>query len=170
MIFIQDDSFLTDDQKKKLDKIFKHGNNFPFYLADHAAQLGDGGYHFIHRISLPEKEKSSPFYPTAKAILKTFCTKHRIQLSRIYRCAINITFSNGFVYKCPIHSDHTFFHKQLLLYLDDAEGDTVILNEKKEPFKIIEPKKYRGVYTPRSPHYHYFPMRGIRRVMVFTFI
>jgi len=170
LIFIQDDSFLTEDHKKKLNKVFKNGNNFPFYLADRTTKHGDGGYHFIHRISLPEKEKNSPFYPIAKDILETFCTKHKIQLSRIYRCAINITFSNGFVYKCPIHYDHDFFYKQLLLYLNDADGDTVILNKEKKPFKIVEPKKYRAIYTPKSLHYHYFPIRGIRKLMVFTFI
>ena len=60
------------------------------------------------------------------------------QEAKIYRAAINLTVNNS-VKKCPIHYDHNYEHKQILIYLNDSDKNakTVILNKKNKKLKEI---------------------------------
>ena len=49
----------------------------------------------------------------------------------------------------------------------DKKSYTVIKNGKKEI--KVRPEKYKGVCFDNQPHYLYFPKKGLRAVMVFTF-
>ena len=91
------------------------------------------------------------------------------KIKNIFRCAINTTFFNGKVDRVPAHVDHNYKHRQLLLYLDDSSGETVILDKKNKPYKIVRPEKFKAVSFDSVPHYHYFPINSVRRVVVYTF-
>ena len=91
------------------------------------------------------------------------------KIKNIFRCAINTTFFNGKVDRVPAHVDHDYKHRQLLLYLDDSSGETVILDKKNKPYKIVRPEKFKAVSFDSVPHYHYFPINSVRRVVVYTF-
>jgi len=138
-----------------------------FVFSQDAAKIGDKGSHFVHH-SLHDGV-ALPTFDKFKDILSTFCIKNNIKINYIHRMAVNITFNNGSVYKCPIHTDHDYEHKQLLLYLNDATGDTIILDENDKVFKVSNPEKYKGICFGRTKHYHYFPITGVRQVAVFTF-
>lgn len=170
MNIIEDINFLNEEQKSKINSLFENQIT-PFYLSKDAAFKNDGGFHFIHHVIHRDRpnELNSDLKDFFVEILNSFCKKNNIKYKNIFRSAINITFNNGAVYKCPVHVDHPFKHKQLLIYLNDSIGDTVILNKKNEPVKIIEPLKFKGIFFESSPHFHYFPIKGIRIVSVTTF-
>ena len=69
-------------------------------------------------------------------------SKFKIKEAEIYRAAINLTVNNS-VKKCPVHYDHDYEHKQILIYLNDCDKNskTVILNNKNKKLKEIKPKK-----------------------------
>ena len=97
-------------------------------------------------------------------------SKFKIKEAEIYRAEINLTVNNS-VKKCPIHYDHNYEHKQILIYLNDSDKNakTVILNKKNKKLKEITPQKNKGVLFNYLPHYHFFPKKGYRLVMVITF-
>lgn len=170
MFFVEDKNFLTNYQKDKIQDLLK-GGDVPFYMSLEAAKPGDGGVNFVHHIIHRDSpgQKNSHLYDLFVDILNTFCSKNNIEYNNIHRCAINITINSG-LEKCPIHTDHIFPHKQLLLYLNDSDGDTYVLNEDEiEVLQISKPEKYKGIAFNSLPHYHYFPKKGIRAVAVITF-
>jgi hypothetical protein len=176
MFYIEDYNFLSSEQKLYLEESLI-SEKMSFKLATSAAELNDNGYHFINHILISEdRTKQQRYYEknleeveVFSNILKTFCNKNYIKLNNIFRIAVNITFNNGFVSKCPIHNDHLYDHKQVLLYLNDATGDTVICDDSNKPVIISSPQKYKAIAFSKQPHYHYFPTYGIRCVAVFTF-
>jgi len=163
---IIDDDFLLPEQKKLIEDLFDN-ESIPFYLANQSTAIDDGNYHFIHRLLNNTNNNKSYLFDPLINILEIFLKKHNIKINKVIRAAINVTFNNGND-NCGEHIDHEFYHKQLLVYLNDSEGDTVILNTNgcKE---IIKPKKYRGICFENNQHYHYYPKTGVRKVMVFTF-
>ena len=170
MFFLEDKNFLNDTQKKYIDELLLY-ENMSFKLATQAAEVGDNGFHFInHILKLEEKEKNTlKQHEKLIDIFRFFLQKNKIKINTLFRVAINITFNNGFVYKCPIHTDHNFEHRQVILYLNDAVGDTIICNKNKEPVIISKPEKYKAIVFDKQPHYHYFPNYGLRAIAVFTF-
>lgn len=105
------------------------------------------------------------------SILEHFLQKTNQQpYKRILRAGVNVTYPMG-LDKTPIHYDHETLsnYKQLLIYLDDNKGDTVILDQNEKPLEIVEPEKYKGVCFGPLPHYNYYPPVGSRSVMIITF-
>jgi hypothetical protein len=167
MFFIEDIDFLSQSQKNKIEDIFKNQNT-PFYFTNDAAKIGDGCSHFLHHV-IRDGEKNSSMVPMFVDILDTFCKKHNITYTKIHRCAVNVTFNVG-KSKTEPHVDHTFPHKQLIVYLNQPEGgDTIILNDNNTPFKIVSPEKWKGIMFDSNPHYQHFPMTGIRIITIITF-
>lgn len=166
MQLLIDNSFLTDEQKIILEDVFESGV-VPFYYTSNAVYDGDNGVHFIHHVVRSEKS-FSPLFDIFKGILDSFTKNNNIVYNVIHRIAINVTFNNGQVYKCPVHKDHNFNHKQLILYLNDSSGDTMIETDSGDYIPVM-PEKYKGVCFNNVNHYHYFPVTGVRRIAVFTF-
>ena len=168
MFFKESKTFLSEKQKNFIDSF----SFMPFYWRANAAAEDDGGHHFIHYIINKDKgyynkhNNQNEFFE----ILKSFSKEQNIKIKEIFRCALNITFFNGKIDKVPVHTDHIYKHKQLLIYLDDSFGDTVVLDKKNKPLKIIKPERFKGVCFDNLPHYHYFPINGVRKVIVYTFI
>jgi hypothetical protein len=170
MKVFEDKNFLNQQHKDSISNILK-GGDVPFYMSLEAAKPGDGGVNFVHHIVHRDNpgQKNSKLYGLFVDILNTFCSKNNIEYKNIHRCAINITINSG-LEKCPIHTDHIFPHKQLLIYLNESDGDTVILkSDEVEVVSVCKPEIYKGIVFDRLPHYHYFPTKGIRAVAIITF-
>jgi len=162
-MFIEDNEALNRNQLEKLyQKLNKEEINF--YLSFRAVELGDKGFHFCCE-SLNRKGKKNKHYSYFKSLLISILKKHNLKLKKIHRMAVNVTFNNGYVKEVPLHKDHDFPHKQLLLYLNDSTGDTII------PYynKTITPKENKAIIFDGIEHKHIFPETGIRIVCVFTF-
>tara|TARA_R110000751_G_scaffold305170_2_gene421315 strand:+ start:75 stop:626 length:552 start_codon:yes stop_codon:yes gene_type:complete len=175
--FIEDENFLNKDQKKMF-KFMINNQKVPFFLAPAAVKKNDKFFTFIHNIlrradndiEAPGVVNSS-LVDFAKEILDSFCKKNKIKYKTIYRAAINVTTPNNISYKSKPHKDHTFPHKQLLIYLNKAyDGDTIILDHQDKKYKVISPKIYKGIFFDSTNHYHYLPTKGFRIVMIITVI
>lgn len=178
MDLIEDKDFLTQEQKNFIENILL-SNNFPFYI-NYSAVEGDGNKFFSHcLLRRPEERiKGQPLFNSSYAeqivdIFKTFIIKNKINCEEMLRCSVNLTFKT-MSKKCPVHLDHDYDHKQLLIYLNDCvdkEAKTVLLDDtgKKVLHEII-PEKFKGVCFGSCPHYMSFPKKDIRVVLVYTFI
>tara|TARA_Y100000004_G_scaffold156535_1_gene181720 strand:+ start:1023 stop:1568 length:546 start_codon:yes stop_codon:yes gene_type:complete len=153
---------------KKLSFVFQN-NSVPIFKKK--------DFYFEHCI-VQRKETTPPdenryksiYYQNFLRIFSYIFSKFKIKEAEIYRAAINLTVNNSRK-KCPIHYDHNYEHKQILIYLNDCDENakTVILNKKNKKLKEITPKKNKGVLFDYLPHYHFFPKKGYRLVMVITF-
>ena len=63
----------------------------------------------------------------------------------------------------PLHVDHSFPHRNIIMYLTDAGGDTVVNDE------VYSPKE-DGVIMFEGEHYHHFPMKDARIDFVDTYL
>jgi hypothetical protein len=172
MFFIEDNNFLNSEQKHFVDN-FLLGSNFPYFLnynIDHQHS------YLVHTFMIaPEDRKkdqpefNSKISPIFVKLLDNFCKNNKLTYKKILRCALNLTFSQK-VKKSEPHLDHSYEHKTLLIYLNDNDGNTVILDKKNKIWKKVKPKKYKGVCFPYRYHYQFYPKSGIRAVAVYTFI
>lgn len=175
---IIDDNFLNEESINFINEIVL-SEKFPFCLQKSTVNGDDQGGFLSHGVVLrPEacdgvSKVVSEYNKEFFKIFELFTNKHNIDHSQMYRCSVNLTFPTGNI-ACPIHRDHNFEHKQLLVYLNDCadkESKTVILDEDKVKItNEISPKQYRGICFDSSPHFQYFPKKGIRIVLVYTFI
>jgi len=176
-MIVEDKNFLTQNQKDFISNVVC-GDNFPFYLQEEST-IGASSplltHNLIHR---PEVRKdkywnSNYHRDDFTDILKTFCIKHSLPFNEILRLCVNFSFNNG-QDKCPLHIDHPEIkHNQLLVYCNDVldkNSKTVICNKNKKKIKEVIPEIYKGVYFEENPHYHYFPKKGHRIVLVYTWI
>jgi len=161
---------ITKKQEDFLNDIFKYEKT-PFYLATYAVKENDQGYHFVHHAIHRDNPNvdNSELAQNLRNFLFELAPKLKIKYTKIYRCALNITFYNGFVNKCLTHEDHPFDHKQILIYLNDSDGETVILDKKGiKEIKKIKPEAFKILVMDRRNHYQFFPTKGIRKVLIYT--
>ena len=172
MFFVEDKNFLNLEQKEFIDK-FLLGNNFPYFLnynIDHEHA------YMIHTfmIAPEDREKNQPEFnskvaPNFLKLLDDFCKNNKITCKKVLRCALNLTFPQKIKKSSP-HLDHSYEHKTLIIYLNDNDGKTIILNKNNKICKSIKPEKYKGICFPYRYHYQFYPKSGIRAVAVYTFI
>lgn len=120
--------------------------------------------------SILRRPQESTIYPVVTSdkhvicntVLKEIFTANSIKINSVLRINFNLTLPSQSKH-CEPHYDHPFPHKNLLIYLNDSDGDTIVGEERVSPAdnKII---LFEGL------HYHYLPKKGRRVVMVSTFI
>lgn len=64
------------------------------------------------------------------------------------------------------HSDHDFDYKHLIIYLNDADGDTVMYNSKKQIIARSSPKEDKVISFGKCLHSGYFPVEAVERIML----
>jgi len=168
---IEDKDFLSKKSKDFIDKVLL-GFDFPYYFnynIDHPL------VYLLHTFrKAPEERGTEPLNNSShmkdmELMFKEFCTKNFISYKEILRCAVNLT-SNVKMGKSDPHNDHDHPHKSLIIYLNNADGNTIILDKNNKVYKKIKPEKYKGLYFSYSKHYQYYPKQGTRAVAVYTFI
>ncbi len=172
MSTIIDNKFLSKKSKQAIRNIIL-GLNFPFYHRTKVLTNNNNYYGYLeHTILVPgEKDWNSNAHVIGEGILNDFIKKHKLSFKKIHRMAINLTYNNGTV-KCPVHNDHEFPHKQLIVYLNpvqDISSKLVLLDKNNKEKKSILPKQFRGVCFDSCSHYHYYPKFGERIAFVCTF-
>ena len=175
MFFIEDSNFLTDQHKECIEHIRK--DDFPYFYQSDCVE-DDENIFLSHVLILRPEERinnqiyNSEFSEVFEDMLITFCNKNQVEHNETLRASINLTFNNG-QDKCLPHTDHKYYYKHLLIYLNDPvdnKSHTVILDaDEKHQLKRIVPEKYKGVCFENLPHYQIYPKFGDRRVGVFTF-
>ena len=175
MFYKESKNFLTKENKDFINNVIL-SDYFPFYRNFTKTTSTDNTICLSHvLLNRPEKrlEKNhinSIYYPECLKIIISFLNKFKIKHKEILRMSINYTYNNG-KEKCPIHQDHSYPHKQVLIYLNNADpcSKTVILNKNNKIFKKITPQKNKGICFDNKPHYHFYPKKGERIILVATF-
>jgi hypothetical protein len=174
---IEDTDFLTSIQKNYIDEVIL-GAHFPYYINDSAVKNDQNSY-LGHQIMIRLEDRkegdppfNSPHHQQIVDIFESFVLKNKIICNEILRCSVNLTYKTNSD-KCPIHQDHDYSHKQLLVYLNDCKdkgAKTVLMDESEtKVLKEIIPEKFKGVYFESCPHYMIYPSQDIRVVLVYTF-
>lgn len=178
MTYIENTNFLSIDSKKFLNETVM-GDNFPYFFQ--TGSTIDDNYEMLSHTILRRPEErninekfNSSFSDNFIKIFSEFIEKNNLKQKypniELLRMSVNLTFNNGTKH-CPIHIDHNYPHFQLIVYLNDADNKskTVILNEKNKVIKKIIPKKFKGILFDNKKHYHFYPTKGIRSIIVYTF-
>ena len=166
MTVIIDNNFLKP-QHKKLIKIMMT-NTFPLFWIPHQVYPDKRPY-LSHTFILHDKKTNTSTINSTVShevldILKTFCFKNSISFNKCFRANLNITFPLSSK-KGKFHKDHKFKHKQLIVYLNNSDGDTVLKRSGRIKFK-----KYRGICFDDQLHYAETPLTKRRAILIFTFI
>ena len=170
---VEDKNFLDKEQIDYINN-FILGSRFPWYLKNYSVK-DDNNKFFVHTV-IPRPEErdetptyNSPYYKEILGLLKSFVTKHNIEVKEVLRCCVNLTI-NTLKNQCDIHDDHDYPHKQFLMYLNDCvdkEANTIIYGKEKK--YIISPEKFKAICFDSCPHYMIYPKKDIRVVLVITF-
>jgi len=173
----EDNNFLSQSSIDFIEQ-YVLSNNFPFYMQKEVITNSNDNIKNMTHIVLPRVEQRTenfinhPHHNFFVNILNDFCNKNNIQYNEIFRIAVNLTFCNGVSDTSPIHNDHNFEHNQLIVYLNnpiDKNCKTVLLDDNGNLVKEIYPKKFKGLFFNNMPHYMFFPKKGERCIIVFTF-
>ena len=138
-------------------------------------------YFYSHTIlsrGNPPVVESQPLYVGCKLMVENILNFNNINLNKIYRMCLNATHYYNFKYNNP-HVDHYHPHKNMIIYLNECHGDTVIFKEKygldRDEFyntynfhikHRIKPKEDKIISFDGSHfHCHSFPKPHQRRVV-----
>ncbi len=172
--------FLSKENKDFINKVLL-SSDFPYYLSEYDAQHPHDAcvpsYKVLcHNVLQRKEDRIKPGFnsehsrPTLN-ILSNFFVKAGIKEVLFHRICYNFTFNIG-VRKSYIHEDHAYPHSQAIIYLSkvlDKDTPTVILDKKHKVIKKIKYEMDKGVIFDKTPHYHVFPKKGARLVLVATF-
>ncbi|NDB81251.1 MAG: hypothetical protein EB127_00655 [Alphaproteobacteria bacterium] len=115
-------------------------------------------------------EYRSPHFTLAAEVLKEICIHNGIDLLSFLRMNANCSQLASVPSTTVSHYDHRFRHKNLLLYLTDAGGETIVEGERHSP-KMDEAIAFEGKHyfeLPANPTNS--PMSQRRVVIVATFL
>jgi uncharacterized membrane protein len=174
----QSKNFLSKDNIHFIENVLLK-RTFPYYISysfeNETVQKNEFLSHEvlarIEEAGIKNAINSPEVYDQTVDILNNFCSSINENYEFFTRISYNLTFNNG-KQRSHIHKDHNYPHKQIIIYLNDADKNskTCILDEKEKVIKEIEPKKYTGVCFDDLKHYQIFPKSGFRLVLVATFI
>tara|TARA_A100001201_G_scaffold69007_1_gene63794 strand:- start:74 stop:610 length:537 start_codon:yes stop_codon:yes gene_type:complete len=155
--------------------------DFPWFWNFDSVRDGDGNFYedgipyFNHTlIQAPEysghPKENSQYAAAAVLISKQIMQANNIPLQCIYRASFNLTLPQLSKHlRSRLHTDHKFPHKNLLIYLNEVDGDTVLCDDKDAVISSESPKEDKAILFEGS-HYHYMPTTSRRLVFVLTFI
>ena len=150
-------------------------SNFPWFantttFGEHAKS------YFAHSVLRSPKSLSpvsrinSEYFETAIQILNDIQICNDLTINCFLRIAVNCNFNFGGGFACDPHLDHKFPHKNLLIYLNQSSGATVVINEENNSEEYFHPKE-DSIILFEGKHYHYQPNVGEKRiVLVATYI
>lgn len=185
--YLVDDDFLPDGAVEEVHKALLEES--PWVLGRSLL----GGYDFgtsikpyngtqFNHMLFYDSRTLSDHWPMCQAILKAFCQKNNIDSRAVIRSKSNLTFPDtdpSIEHTQTPHVDHLYPHLTLLYYINDADGETILYNEKfvegESPVLTemarVAPKAGRAVLFD-GLHYHSpnVPSTKYRAVINYTFI
>jgi len=118
----------------------------------------------------PDKD-ISPYCGLFMEIFHRFTVENNIKYTNIFRAALNLTWHTGNLHTAP-HVDHTWSHKNFIMYLTDCEdSETIIWSSNFLESYYIPCIKYTAAAFDQQWHAHrYPPLKTRRMVLVVTYI
>jgi hypothetical protein len=113
---------------------------------------------------------NSIYWESIHKLFKEICVKYNIEHNIIYRANLNVTLFDK-DQMGDLHTDHSFPHKNFLLYLNDfSGGSTYIQDEDTKEIKEIKAEKFKVVIFDGNMHAQGFcSIKERRVVLVITF-
>lgn len=112
---------------------------------------------------------NSKLYEPCKKMFLEVCEQANIKVEEIYRACLNTTLYYPAEHT-GIHVDHTFPHKNFIMYLDDTDGVTYIFDQNETIKETSNPKKNRAIIFGGELHAQASCKLGeTRTVFVVTF-
>jgi len=108
-------------------------------------------------------KQTSAYVNIANSILQQIFLYNKINVECVFRIGVNLTIPVIGSEKTLPHVDHDFPHKNLLIYLNGGDGDTVCGGESFSP-------KEDAIIVFEGEHYHYLPSKSRRVVLICTFM
>lgn len=108
--------------------------------------------------------QASDYLPMVVNLLMEILTlNNKVPVRCFHRINVNLTFPTESGLPSETHKDHEFEHENMLIYLTDNGGSTVVENE------IYEPREDDIICFPGLNHYMYPPKTGGRVIIVATY-
>lgn len=155
-----------------------------YYLKDHVLSThfqwnwddattigGDNDFPFLSHCVVRRPMETGYLYPVVESEISAKCNYvigeiiqfNNLNVNCVLRINCNLTFPCGKNKRTPSHTDHEFPHKNLLVYLNETDGDTVCGKDRYTP-------KEDSVILFEGNHHHFLPTKNKRVVIVVTFI
>jgi hypothetical protein len=164
---------LTEEYFALKQNIFS--SEFPWYIHPNTA----GEYKkdiFMHGVvKRPKREFNVPLitsrhFDLINRVLIQIFEHNNLDVNVVLRIVINLSINYGGGPACDPHYDHRFPHKNLLIYLNDSSGATVVIDSETNKEEYFHPQE-DAIVTFEGEHYHYQPNVGEKRVvLVATYI
>ena len=129
---------------------------FSHQLLQRPNEISDGNCKY-------SKPTSSQLEPVIQSLYEIW-NHNNINVECVYRVNVNLVMPLMGVKTTSVHVDHSFPHKNILVYLTNAGGKTVCENES------YDPKEDDVVIFDGLPHYIHLPAKNRRIVIVATYI
>ena len=146
----------------------------PPILTDTPDRVQKSGSFFSHTFLRRPCENTGIRYPNSNSnFINTFSQfiedlikpdVNDIDIKCIYRMNANLTLPLKGSSTSPIHVDHEYPHKNMLIYLTDAGGETVCNGESHDP------KEDDIIIFGGEDHFHYYPQEKRRITLVMTYL
>lgn len=178
MIKILDNTFLPQETDIINNEIL--GDNFPWYLQKSSTSQDDIPF-FSHVLVNRSNDRNtdgkvnSEYYYFFKSILDRISNNNNLNIDRIYRASLNLTYPTPNELHGVPHIDHNFPHRSCILYLNNSSGNTVLfkdpINNKLIITNEVEPKQGRAFFFNGMTYHSVRPSQGndVRAICVFTF-
>tara|TARA_R110000796_G_scaffold5025_1_gene19070 strand:+ start:3490 stop:4017 length:528 start_codon:yes stop_codon:yes gene_type:complete len=169
--FYKKDNFLNEEEIFFInDELFSNKARFPLYY--HKDQCENDGNPFLsHGIILRGSgEINSTYHGFFMNIVNRFIFEEtNLKPIKFLRSVVNFSFP--FKGDPVSHVDHDEDHYQILVYLNDSSGPTIIFNNDNSIFKKITPKQGRVIAFNKTLHSASSPKikDKVRAVFVTTF-
>jgi hypothetical protein len=172
----------TEEYKSLKEVIFSQ--DFPWYWNHDSVKDTNGDDYedmipfFNHTlIKRPLDPPDYPIYPKVNSgyadivglVVKQIMQVNEIKLNCVYRASFNLTLPLVKHKKIRAHVDHYFPHKNLLIYLNDSDGDTVLCDDDDNDIDYSKPQEDKIILF-EGRHYHYLPEISRRLIFICTFI
>lgn len=154
-------------------------SDFPWYYVDttvpdeNNSEFAASPY-FSHAVLKSPGNPSNPnLFPIVSSGYSDICNKVLYQIFEYNKVNINSIIRINFNLTLPLskkptqpHYDHNFPHKNLLIYFNKCDGDTVVCGNESQTYSPIED----NVIIFEGLHHHYLPSYSRRIVLISTFI
>ena len=174
-------NFLSKDNINFIENVILT-NKFPFYLENKILEKQKtNDAWFSHRVlERLENNKditkalctSQEIYNQTLDILYNFCNKIKEKPNFFLRINYNLSFNNGNK-ESRVHIDHKYYHKQIIIYLNDFDkkaGTHIYDDSESKIIKTLIPEKYKGFCFENLSHEAIHPDKHFRVVLTATFI
>jgi len=118
-------------------------------------------FHILRNFETKAIQSDNNFF--FENITKRFAKECGIKINTFLKATINVNFPQKTEHSKP-QTSHNFQHYNCIIYLEDADGDTVVLDKHYD-----KPKKNKILLFGPYEHYNFYPKYGRRIIAIITF-